>query len=124
MRIFMLILACITVLPYAMAGEDKQKTLQELQTEEFLLGGSIWERLQREVKQKEIQCIKAFPHEEFCTCLVDKIPMSFSMIHYVTVVTMSREELGYDQLSELSEDERKAVDVTIQARETCASKVN
>lgn len=121
MRIFMLILAFITILPYAIAGEDRQKTLQELQTEEFLLGGTLWERVERVAKKKNIQRLKAFPDEAFCTCLADKIPMSFSMIHYVTIVTMSREDLGYDQLSE---DERKAVDVTIQARETCAGEVS
>lgn len=120
MRTLLLLLTCIAVLPNAMGEEDRPKTLQELQTEEFLLEGSMWERIERAAQQKKIQCMRAFPHENFCVCLANKIPMAVNMVQYVVALTVPREDLGYDQISK---EERKAVDVTIQAREECAAQI-
>jgi len=120
MRILLSFLLLSTFSSVSFSDEDSPRTINELQKEEFLIDGSLVERLEREGKRKYFQCMRAFPHKKYCSCLSGKIPLVLSMTQYTLVVTMSKEDLGYDKLSE---DEKKAVDVTIRARESCAGKI-
>lgn len=120
MRILMSLLLLSVFSSVSFSDEDSPSTIEELKTEEFLIDGSLVERVEREVKRKYIQCMRAFPHKIFCSCLSGKIPLVFNMTQYTLAVTISKEDMGYDKLSK---DEKKAVDVTIQARESCADKI-
>lgn len=102
-----------------LAQERSSKDLRDLNREERLLDGSVWEQFERIGKRKFIHCMKAFPHEQYCQCLVDSIPVDFGMDAYLKIMTSSREEIGY---SNMTDDARNAVDATIQARELCVSK--
>ncbi len=121
MRIPAILLLLLGFALPALSNEHGPKSIKDLETEEFLLGGSIWEGIERAVQHKTIQCMRAFPHEEFCTCLVEEIPMVVNMVQYAVATTLSKEQMGYDKLSE---DQRKAVDATTRARETCAARIN
>ncbi len=121
MRFSLLIVILSLLIASAAAEESEPKTLLELQTQEFLIEGSMWERIERAAQRKKLQCMRAFPHEAFCECLANKMPMAINVIQYTVATTVSREDLGYDSISE---DERKAVDVTIQAREDCAGVID
>lgn len=120
MRILVILILLVGFSSPVLSSEGGPKFLQELQTEEFLLEGSLWERIEREARRKTIQCMRAFPHEEFCTCLGSELPMPVNMTQYALAVTLSREEVGYEQLSE---EQRSAFDKTIQAREVCAAQM-
>ena len=95
-------------------------TLDDLKTEEFLLGGTLWERVSREVQERSIQCQKAFPNKVFCDCLSNRIPMILTITQYAFILTGSLAELQYDQLTE---DEQKMIDITRAARESCALEI-
>jgi len=111
------VIAAILITP-AMADKDGPKTIKDLELEEFLLDGTLWERIERAARQKSIQCMRAFPHEQFCRCLASKIPMVLTITQYTAIVTSSREQIGYEGMSG---EEKRAIDVTMRAREECAA---
>ncbi len=120
MRILMTLLVLSVFSSASFSNEGSPSTIEELETEEFLIDGTLAQRIDREVKRKYIQCMRAFPHKKFCNCLSSNMSLVFNMLQYTLVVTISKEALEYDKLSE---DEKKAVDVTIEARELCADKI-
>lgn len=95
-------------------------TLDDLETEEFLLGGGLYERVSRIGQALSIQCQKAFPDKKFCDCLSSRIPMVLTITQYAFILTSSLAELQYDQLTE---DEQKMIDITRWARESCALEI-
>ncbi|MBB5358056.1 hypothetical protein HDE76_001262 [Rhodanobacter sp. ANJX3] len=69
----------------------------------------------------EFSCLKAFGNEAFCKCLSSNLPMRISFADYISIVTQSKEQNGYD---ELSDDVRKAYDMVPAVREQCVSRVS
>jgi hypothetical protein len=70
-------------------------------------------------RQKKSDCLKAFGNQDFCQCLSDNLPVPVSFELYVTIVTTPKDKLGY---SELDQENKDIVDVTINAREKCVKK--
>lgn len=70
-------------------------------------------------RQKESDCLKAFGSQNFCKCLSENLPVPVSFELYVTIVTTPKDKLGY---SELDQENKDVVDVTINAREKCVKK--
>jgi hypothetical protein len=70
----------------------------------------------RFVEEKFYHCMRAFGHNNFCSCLKEALPVGASFITYVSSVTNDKRDLKYDQLGE---DDRKIVDRSLNARETC-----
>jgi hypothetical protein len=103
------------------APPTKPPTLEELdrtgQLDDFI--GRLTE-LQalagRLSKQKYAQCVRAFGHAAFCECLTNKTPVGASFDTYVRVVTSTKDELSY---ANLTKDDKALVDTTIAAREEC-----
>ena len=83
--------------------------------DDFFLGGSLYEA--KSYEAKSIQCRKAFPNQNFCSCLANKLPMVLTIPQYTINVTSSLDELRYD---ELTGDERKMIDIAREVREECA----
>lgn len=108
--------ACL-LLP-AMADDSQPKSIEVLELEEFLLEGTLWERVERAAQQKSIQCMRAFPHQQFCRCLGNQLPMVLTIAQYTAIVTTSREQIGYEGMSS---EEKKVIDITRESRETCAA---
>ncbi len=106
------------IFPVGVIAQDGQpKTIEDLERDQFLLGGTLWERVEKASKEKAIQCMKAFPHERFCGCLSEQIPMVITVAQYAAIVATPREQLDS---SASSEDERKLIEVTFAAREKCS----
>lgn len=104
----------------ASAQASGAATIDDLETEEFLLGGGLFERVSRIGQGLSIQCQKAFPNKKFCDCLSNRIPMVLTITQYAFILTSSLAELQYDQLTE---DEQTMIDITRAARESCASEI-
>jgi hypothetical protein len=64
----------------------------------------------------EFSCLKAFGNDAFCKCLSSNLPMQISFTDYVSIVTQSKQQNGYDQLSD---DVKKAYDMVPAVREKC-----
>jgi hypothetical protein len=69
-------------------------------------------------KAKKRACLTAVANEALCSCLSDKLPLKISFSDYVSIVTVTKEELGYDKLSP---DDKKIVDLTRGTRDQCIS---
>ena len=67
-------------------------------------------------KATKRQCITAVANETLCTCLTEKLPIKINFVQYVSIVTLTKEELGYGKLSP---DDKKVVDLTRGARDQC-----
>ena len=70
------------------------------------------------VHEKRVKCLEAFGHDGFCSCLASKLPVILGLDGYVKIVTLKREDLDYDNLSE---DDKKIVDTAYDARNQCVS---
>lgn len=81
---------------------------------------SFQKKLDDHSRQRHTACLMAIGHEGFCGCLSGNLPVAIGFTGYVEVVTKTKDELGYAQLSA---DHRKVVDVTLAARETCVASV-
>ena len=67
-------------------------------------------------KATKRQCLTAVANEALCTCLAEKLPMKINFVQYVSIITLTKEELGYDKLSP---DDKKIVDLTRGTRDQC-----
>lgn len=70
-------------------------------------------------RQKYYDCLMAFGDQIFCQCIADNLPVSVSFELYVRIVKTSKDELGY---SELDQENKSIVDVTLNVREKCVGK--
>ncbi len=68
------------------------------------------------VKATKRQCLIAVANEPLCTCLSTNLPMKVNFVQYVSIVTLTKEELNYDRLSP---DDKKIVDLTRGTRDKC-----
>lgn len=68
------------------------------------------------VKATKRQCLTAVNNEALCSCLSSKLPMTVNFVQYVSIITMTKEELQYDKLSP---DDKKIVDLTRGTRDQC-----
>jgi hypothetical protein len=69
-------------------------------------------------KATKRQCVTAVANEAFCSCLAEKLPMKINFIQYVSIITLTKEELGYDKLSP---EDKKIVDLTRGTRDQCVA---
>lgn len=71
-------------------------------------------------RQRKADCLMAIGHDGFCDCINSKLPFVVAFGAYVKVMTTPKADLGYDQASA---DDRKVLDGTLSARETCVASV-
>jgi hypothetical protein len=76
--------------------------------------------MERVANDKYINCLQAFGVDPFCKCLGDNLPIRITFAAYVQIVTSSKEELGYDKLSD---DDKQVVDTVLSVREQCVAKL-
>ena len=76
------------------------------------LGASI----ERASMKSKGQCMKAIGNEQFCKCIVDNSSIIINFVDYVALVSTTKEDLGYDRLSE---SDKKTVDSARLARDKC-----
>jgi hypothetical protein len=68
---------------------------------------------------KTEQCMKAVSREKFCTCIGNTLPREVNFEQYVHTLITSKEALGY---TDMTENRKKIIDDTIDAREKCIEK--
>jgi hypothetical protein len=71
------------------------------------------------IKNEKIKCEKVFGHKNFCDCIVSRTPISIGFTGYVEILVLSKEELGY---ADLSEKDKSLVDKTRKVRDQCVKK--
>ena len=76
--------------------------------------------LDEQAHETEFSCLKAFGNQVFCKCVSANLPMSFTFSDYVSIVTQSKEQNGYAQLTS---DVQKAYDAVPAVREKCVANV-
>jgi len=95
-------------------GEDLRKLEEALRMLEEL--GDAAEK-SFEIRKKD--CLKAFGYRPFCECLCDKMPWVLSFQDYIGIVTRTKTQVGYDQMSD---EEKGVVDKVYSVRDECVSK--
>ena len=111
--------------------EDQQPkgppSIEELEQLESILRGEKLidelEILRKSMKdmwaERRYDCLKAFGHREFCSCLNDNLSAFLTFDDYIISVTESKEELNYQSRAE---DERNLIDNAIRVRDECVAK--
>jgi hypothetical protein len=102
--------------PQTLDQQEQQRALEKglSQLDEATL---LFERAS---KERMRHCIAASANQRYCDCVLSKIPAIVSYLGYVQIVTQTKEELGYAQLSS---DDKKVIDATRRGRDTCAALV-
>jgi hypothetical protein len=97
---------------------DTIEKLQALQEAREKLGemSAIVERV---TANRYHDCLRAFGHITFCTCLRDNIPALASLSSYIEIVTQTKDELQYDSLNPT---EKGFIDRIYVGRNECAQR--
>jgi hypothetical protein len=69
-------------------------------------------------KATKRQCLTVVADEALCSCLAEKLPLKVNFIQYVSIITLTKEELQYEKLSP---DDKKIVDLTRGTRDRCVA---
>ena len=72
-------------------------------------------------QEKYYKCVKAFGDNKFCKCLSENLPIVDTFEDYITIVTSTKDELGYNKRND---DDKKTIDLTYKAREMCVNLVS
>lgn len=72
--------------------------------------------LERLGRKRRLDCQKSVGSEKFCGCLANKLPLAVDFITYVKILSLTKDELGY---KDASAEDKKIIDLTIEAREIC-----
>lgn len=68
-------------------------------------------------EEKKIECVGAFGHLMFCSCIAENIPVGMNFQLYAVLLSKGRESFGYPE--KVSTDDRKQMDTAYAAREKC-----
>jgi len=116
-RTFLLLFCLSLSIPTAYAQDDVMDKIRLLEQQIQELKSL---REQQAVSAVKIEdCVKAIAREKFCRCVGDNLPHDVSFEQYVHTLVTSRDKLGY---SSMTVEQKRTVDVTIEAREKCIEK--
>lgn len=97
------------------AGDDQPMSERLKRLEEIEKEAETWAAKQQSIaRQRENDCMSAFGHQAFCSCLNKELHWVLGFDSYVRIVTATP-----DQLSAVPSDERQVVETAIRAREVC-----
>ncbi len=78
-----------------------------------------WAAKQRAIaRERQQQCLDAFGHKQFCSCLSDELHWVIRFDTYIRIITAPTTRAA----SKLSPDERAVIDSVYKAREKCIEK--
>lgn len=72
------------------------------------------------MRERKNDCIKAFGHDQFCSCLNDNLAVGLSFKDYIVITINSKDELNYN---ELSKEDKGVIDKAIKIREQCVGQL-
>lgn len=81
----------------------------------------LGQQIDKWTNDKKLDCLAAVDDLEFCTCIAHTSPIGINFVGYVQIVTQTKEQLGYDQLSK---EDQGMIDNTRAAREKCVAEVH
>lgn len=90
--------------------------IRELESKLPAIGDTLFELADKLSRHKRFECLKVFGRDQFCSCLASKTHLLMSMDQYVIIVTKTKEELRY---SDLSPEDQMTIDTTLKARDEC-----
>ena len=119
MRAAALIFAVLATVAFPASSQS----LKELETKEsfdqiFDLLNQAETALNTSSRLRQLDCIKAVGSPPLCKCLDSKLAVAWSFSDYVSIVTRTKEENGYDRLEP---DMRAAYDNVATARDACVA---
>lgn len=121
------ILFSIIIVGYAHSEKTNNKPWTKEQIETIEEGEKIGEQLnsllnqsKSMMRERHTDCIKAFGHDKFCSCLNENLAIYLSFKDYIVITINTKEELNY---SSLPEDEKEVIDKAINVREQCVSQL-
>ena len=92
-------------------GNEMLRQLDQMSKE-----AESWTAKQRAIgRQRYEDCIDAFGHEKFCSCLNKELHWVLSFESYIGIITTSPKEISQN----LTPDERAAIDSVYKTRERC-----
>jgi hypothetical protein len=91
-------IALAAVLPaHGQSLEQQEKTNQLIKSLSAL--SRLAAVIDESTNLKKLQCVTAIASEPLCECLSKHVPVSVDFVGYVSIVTRTKDELGYDKLS-------------------------
>jgi hypothetical protein len=100
--------------------QNKIERLEQLQAKEKLEGAlnELESLIENQAREVENSCIKAFGDKIFCNCISVKLPSILSFPEYVAIVSLTKNELNYQNLSK---KDKEIIDIARLARDTCVN---
>lgn len=80
---------------------------------------TLQDLLKAVTEEKKIECIGAFGHLAFCSCIAENVPATMSFQLYSVLLSKGRESFGYP--SGVSTDDKALMDGAYEAREKCVA---
>jgi len=71
-------------------------------------------------QERELNCIKAFGHKEFCACVFNEMPIAWSFSQYIAITTKPKEKLGYNKFDK---EYKEVFDKVRPIRNKCVDKL-
>lgn len=104
-------------------AEGGEPSLEELEMEYLLDQASrAFEKQDLSIEQMsadfKFRCLRAIGGVDFCECLVKERPYSLRFEQYVSIVSRTKAELGYDTLGSISQE---IVDKVYLVRNECVT---
>ncbi len=118
LAVIMLLSPAFTTLSRAESQDDDLKNrirLLEIQIQQL----KALKEQQKQVDEKEQQCLKAVGNSKFCKCVSEALTKDVSFEQYVHFLVTPKEGLKYDTMPPES---RQAVDTSIAAHDKCVDK--
>jgi hypothetical protein len=69
-------------------------------------------------REKETECLAAFGHPVFCSCIADSLPLDMAFGTYTVVLGKGKKAMGY---TEESTENKKTIDMAYAARDKCVA---
>jgi hypothetical protein len=66
------------------------------------------------------QCLQAFGHRKFCTCIGENLPVALTFQNYVSITTHTKQENNY---SSLNKEDKKIYDLSVSTRDQCVKQL-
>lgn len=80
----------------------------------------IMATMEENSRERRAECLKAFGHQEFCTCIFDKMPVAWNFQQYIAIATKTKTVNGYEALDD---EYKQAYDMVRPIRDECVTEL-
>lgn len=116
---FLFVVAVLSTPVFAQQGKTLEQVNREADYKKAMVAADTAIAALNEITLKnELACEKAVGNPKFCECLSQKLPYIFNFNQYVAIVTQTKEQNGYNNLSA---DQKRAYNMIPSVRDQCVS---